>query len=73
MLHHDSESNMSGKTHKGLARRLKRTRSGKVLRRASGKRHLLSHKSPERRRRLRKWQELSEGDRKSLERQFGKI
>ncbi|NLW51072.1 MAG: 50S ribosomal protein L35 [Candidatus Brocadiaceae bacterium] len=64
---------MKGKTHKGLAKRLKRTASGKVLRNASGKRHLMSTKSPKRQRRLRGWRPLFDGDRKSLERQFGKI
>jgi large subunit ribosomal protein L35 len=64
---------MKGKTHKGLAKRLKRTASGKVLRRASGKRHLMSTKSAKRARRLRGWRGLSDSDRASLERQFGKI
>ncbi|MHC4481433.1 MAG: 50S ribosomal protein L35 [Planctomycetota bacterium] len=64
---------MSGKTHKGLRKRLKRTSSGKLLRRASGMRHLMSHKSAKRVRRLRGWQELSNGDRKVFERQFGAL
>ena len=61
------------KTHKGLAKRLKRTASGKVLRRASGKRHLMSTKSAKRSRRLRGLRAVSHGDLVSLERQFGKI
>jgi len=64
---------MKGKTHKGLAKRLKRTASGKVLRGASGKRHLMSTKRAKRARRLRGWRALADGDRVSLERQFGKI
>jgi large subunit ribosomal protein L35 len=64
---------MSGKTHKGLKKRLSRTAGGRVRRRRSGKRHLMSHKSAERARRLSGWTELSDADRASLERQFGKI
>jgi large subunit ribosomal protein L35 len=64
---------MSGKTHKGLKKRLKRTAGGKVRRRHSGKRHLMSHKSSDRTRRLSGWAELSEADRRQLEKQFGKI
>jgi len=41
------------KTHRGAAKRFKRTRSGKFIRRAAGKRHLLEGKAPGRKRRLR--------------------
>jgi large subunit ribosomal protein L35 len=64
---------MSAKTHKGLAKRFKRTATGRVLRRSSGKRHLMSHKTADRVRRLSRWHELTKGDRASLERQFGHI
>ena len=64
---------MKAKTHKGLAKRLKRTASGKVMRGASGKRHLMSTKPAKRSRRLRGWRQLSESDVACLERQFGKI
>jgi large subunit ribosomal protein L35 len=40
------------KTHKGLAKRVKVTATGKLLHRRSGKSHLLSKKSSRRRRRL---------------------
>lgn len=40
------------KTHKGLAKRVKVTATGKVLHRRGGKSHLLSKKSSRRRRRL---------------------
>jgi large subunit ribosomal protein L35 len=40
------------KTKKSVAKRFKITASGKVLRPRSGKRHLLAHKSPKRRRSL---------------------
>ena len=64
---------MSAKTHKALAKRLKRTRSGKVFHRANGKSHLLSHKSAKRKRGLRQWRPLQDCEVKSLERQFGHI
>ena len=64
---------MKAKTHKGLAKRLKKTATGKVLRGASGKRHLMSGKSAKRARRLRGWRPLSKGDLKCLERQYGKL
>ena len=40
------------KTRKSVAKRFKITATGKVLRRRSGKRHLLATKSPKRRRSL---------------------
>jgi len=40
------------KTHKGLAKRMKVTGSGKVRRYRSGASHLMSSKDPKRRRRL---------------------
>ena len=64
---------MSAKTHKGLAKRLKTTATGKVLRRASGKRHLMSTKPAKRVRRLKGWRALSSGDRAAFERQYGKL
>ncbi len=41
------------KTHKGLAKRIKITAKGKVKHRRAGKSHLMSGKSPKRRRHLR--------------------
>lgn len=64
---------MSEKTHKGLKKRLKRTGRGKVLRRHSRSGHLLSKKSRKRKRRLGQWTEVSPGDLKAFERQYGKI
>ncbi len=43
---------MKLKTHSGASKRFKLTGSGKVLRRQSGKRHLLGHKSSKRKRNL---------------------
>ena len=42
------------KTHKGLAKRMRLTRRGKVVFRRAGKRHLMSTKSGKRRRALRR-------------------
>ena len=41
------------KTKKSVAKRFKLTATGKVMRKHAGRRHLLVHKSPKRRRRLR--------------------
>ncbi len=42
------------KTHRGAAKRFKRTASGKIARRRQGKRHILTKKSPKRKRQLRR-------------------
>jgi len=42
------------KTHKGILKRMKLTRKGKILRARPNKGHLLSGKSAQRRRRLRR-------------------
>jgi large subunit ribosomal protein L35 len=42
------------KTHKGIRKRMRVTRRGKVLRRKANKGHLMSGKSGQRRRRLRR-------------------
>jgi len=42
------------KTHRGAAKRFKRTGSGKVVRNHSGARHILTKKKQSRKRRLRK-------------------
>lgn len=41
------------KTHKGAKKRFRVTANGKLKRRQAGKKHLLSHKTGERKRRLR--------------------
>ena len=41
------------KTHKGLAKRVRVTRTGKIMRGKAGRRHLLSGKSRKRKRQLR--------------------
>jgi large subunit ribosomal protein L35 len=42
------------KTHRGAAKRFKKTGSGKLVRGQRNKRHILTKKSPKRKRRLRK-------------------
>lgn len=41
------------KTHKGASKRFKRTGTGKLMRRQAGKRHILTSKTRDRKRRLR--------------------
>jgi large subunit ribosomal protein L35 len=40
------------KTHKGAAKRFKKTGTGKIMRRHSGARHILTSKAPGRKRKL---------------------
>ena len=42
------------KTHRGAAKRFKKTGTGKIVRSRSNKQHILTKKSPNRKRRLRK-------------------
>jgi large subunit ribosomal protein L35 len=42
------------KTHRGAAKRFKKTGTGKIVRRHSGARHILTSKARSRKRRLRK-------------------
>ncbi len=43
---------MKAKTHKGASKRFTKTGTGKILRRKAGKRHLLTHKKRDHKRRL---------------------
>lgn len=54
------------KTHKGLLKRVRISKSGKVRHNKSGYKHLRSHKSPDRLRRLRKGTVMSSSDAKRL-------
>jgi len=47
------------KTHKGVARRVKVTGRGKLVRFRTGRRHLLTRRAPNRMRKLRKSTEVS--------------
>ena len=42
------------KTHRGAAKRFKKTGTGKIVRSRRNKQHILTKKSPKRKRRLRK-------------------
>lgn len=50
------------KSHRGAAKRISLTGTGKAKRHKAGKNHLLEHKSPSRRRRLRNSEVLSKSD-----------
>ena len=59
------------KTNKALSKRIKVTKSGKLLRRHAGKRHLNSGMSPKRRRQLRKAAPVGQGFEKRIKRAMG--
>ncbi|MFO7897863.1 MAG: 50S ribosomal protein L35 [Planctomycetota bacterium] len=59
------------KTHKGLAKRVRVTRNGKVMRGKAGRRHLLSGKSGKRKRQLRKKAQVAPTERKRITRALG--
>ena len=59
------------KTNKAVAKRIKVTGTGKLRRRKPGAGHLLSRKSPSRRRRFRKDTGLSRGFAKMARRMLG--
>jgi len=50
------------KTHKGSAKRFRRTRTGKLLRAHAFKSHLLAHKSAKRKRAYHKLLAVKKGD-----------
>ena len=54
------------KTHRGAAKRFRRTGSGKLRRRRINKNHILEKKSPKRKRQLRAPAEVSPSDRRML-------
>jgi large subunit ribosomal protein L35 len=54
------------KTHRGAAKRFKKTATGKFLRASAFKRHILTSKSTKRKRRLRGLTEVSEQDQERL-------
>ena len=55
------------KTHRGAAKRFKRTGSGKIMRRRAYKGHLLAKKSAGRKRRLRRATLVSASDYKRID------
>jgi large subunit ribosomal protein L35 len=56
------------KTHKGAKKRFKVTGSGKVKRMRAFKSHILTKKSPKRKRRLRRGDLVSAGQEKTIKR-----
>jgi large subunit ribosomal protein L35 len=56
------------KTHRGAAKRFKKTATGKFKRGSAFKRHILTSKSTKRKRGLRKSTMVSESEQKKLER-----
>jgi large subunit ribosomal protein L35 len=56
------------KSHRGAAKRFKRTASGKFVRASAFKRHILTSKTTKRKRSLRRPTVVSEQDQKALER-----
>jgi len=56
------------KTNRGAAKRLKRTASGRLVRRKANKSHILTKKSQKRKRRLRKADLVSPSDEKRMNR-----
>ena len=57
---------MKQKTNKSAAKRFKVTKSGKVLRYKSGKRHLLEHKDKDKKRQMRGPVQVSDSDLKKI-------
>ena len=55
------------KTHRGAAKRFKRTASGKIVRSRSNKQHILTKKRTKRKRHLRKPALVSKADVKRVE------
>jgi len=56
------------KTRKGLAKRIRVTRTGKIVRNKAGRRHLLSSKSGKRKRQLRKKVTVCKADKARMKR-----
>jgi large subunit ribosomal protein L35 len=55
------------KSHRGAAKRFRRTGTGKIVRSRSNKQHILTKKSSRRKRRLRKSALVSSAERKRLQ------
>ena len=55
------------KTHRGAAKRFKKTKTGKIKRNKAFSSHILEKKSPKRKRRLRKSTLLDKSDMKRVE------
>ena len=63
---------MKQKTHKGAAKRIKITGSGKLRREQAGKRHLNESMTSKRRRKLSRTTDVARADQKRVKRLLGK-
>ncbi len=61
------------KTRKSIKKRFKITKTGKVLKRPIGQDHFNAKKSGKKRRKSRKWVNLSKPDAKKIKKLFGYI
>ncbi len=61
------------KTHRGAAKRFKKTGSGKIVRAKSNKQHILTKKTTKRKRRLRQTTLVAKVDEKRLEQMLSGI
>ncbi len=59
------------KTQKGIAKRIRVTRNGKLIRASAWKSHLLEHKSKKRKRNYENAQPVAKADRKAVRRALG--
>lgn len=59
------------KTHKGAAKRFKKTGTGKLRRRQANKNHILEKKAPKRKRQLRAATDVSAADAPKINRLLG--
>ena len=59
------------KTRKGFAKRIRVTKTGKLMRASAWKSHLLEHKSKKRKRNYAKKQSVAKADRKEVRRALG--
>ncbi|MEO1065261.1 MAG: 50S ribosomal protein L35 [Actinomycetota bacterium] len=59
------------KTHKGAAKRFKKTGTGKLRRRQANKNHILEKKAPKRKRQLRATADVSPADAPKINRLLG--
>ena len=59
------------KTHRGSAKRFRVTGSGKIMRAKAYKSHILTKKSPKRKRNFRKEEEIAKSDRRVVARNLG--
>ena len=59
------------KTRKGIAKRVRVTANGKLMRASAWKSHLLEHKSQKRKRNYENKQAVSKADRKTVRRALG--